>query len=387
MATGAGHQMSHFEKITILIHTRNRPRFLLRAIDYYYREIGTSGVKLLILDASDSEHYAGIQADLATRSHMQCLTVLHHGPDSSFPVRLADALSAITTPFVILAADDDIYFFDWLLQALELLETDASFGVVYGHTLRFELDRYVPFGDINSVSYGVGIPPGRWLEDERPQTRLFELGKSDWATVGWYALQRVELLALIVESALQAGLDGYHLEKLLVFAQAALTRTRKLDQIYLARQDTNGDIRPPYSYKTENHALGALQSVCASLLQRAQALDSAASMTIVEHAFRQEIYHLKRNDQRRWLRLTADRFPQIRALRALLYRLILGRTWEEPLARPDPRFPHHPTFDASHPLRLAVVQLVSRHAQFAPEVDETSQETGSNDATLPKRGS
>lgn len=206
-------------KITILIHTKNRPAFLLRLLDYYNEKIGSLRVFLIILDGSDEENYLTISDQIKTKKYQLNINFLHHDSQVSLTLRLAEALPLISTPYVLLAADDDFYFFDWLEPAVELLDSDLSYGVVHGYAIQFELESYIPYGNLVKLGYKKPNPPIRWLEDENPFDRLKELGKSNWATTGWYALQRTEILSTIVNIANKNELVDYHFERLLIFVK------------------------------------------------------------------------------------------------------------------------------------------------------------------------
>ena len=172
--------MSFLDKITIVLHTKNRPWFLMRAIDYYSKEISSNGLQVIILDASNVGNWSVIAEEIRIRKYSPALRVLHHSPSCMLSTRLAEALTVISTPYVLLAADDDLYFFDWLESAVDLLDSDGSYGIVYGHTLGFELERFKPYGDkVKVFIANKRNPPARWLEGSTPLERLGELGRSD----------------------------------------------------------------------------------------------------------------------------------------------------------------------------------------------------------------
>lgn len=163
--------------------------------------------------------------------------------------RLGRGLDAVTSPYVILAADDDLYFFDWIKRGVALLDADPSFGIVYGHTMRFALDDFVPYASsVRCFVNPIENPPERWLEAGTARQRLVDVSDtaSDLATTGWYAMQRTDQLREIIGLALRRGLNNPMFEKFLIFAQAALGKTRRLDEIFLARQMDVGPPRPPF---------------------------------------------------------------------------------------------------------------------------------------------
>ena len=351
--------MPYCDKVTILIHTKNRPWFLLRLLNYYNETIGSVGINVIILDGSDHERFSIISEELNRRKYSLRTRVLHHSQSSSFSYRMAAALPLISTPYVLLAADDDFYFFDWLKPAVDLLDRDSSYGIVYGHTLRFELECYEPCGKLVRFTFSRPNPPARWLEGHTPAERLIELGRSEWATMGWYALQRTEILSIIVNNAKEYHLDGYHFEKFLIFCQTALSKTRMLDYIYLARQINNDEKRPPNSFKVERGSLKNLMDASASILSQYKNLDMESSISMVEHVFRAEISQLKKNDSRRYLRAVGDRFPYLRKLKSRFDRFMRGKRSRSGQSLPDLRFPSSPKIGSDDPRIKDITDAVS----------------------------
>ncbi|MCR4330609.1 MAG: glycosyltransferase, partial [Patescibacteria group bacterium] len=249
--------------------------------------------------------------------------------------------------------------FDWLKPAVDLLDCDISYGIVYGHTLRFELEHYKPYGKLVGFCFSKPNPPARWLEGNTLSERLVELGKSDWTTMGWYALQRTEILSIIIKNAKEYNLDGYHFEKLLVFCQTALSKTRMLDYIYLARQDCNGK-KLPYSFKVVRESLGKLIDVCASILSQYKNVEMKSAISMVEDAFRAEIYQLKKSDSRRYLRIIGNRFPYLRELKSHFYCLMRKKLSKLDPLLPDVRFPSSPKISLDHPRIKDIIDIVSR---------------------------
>ena len=351
--------MNYLEKITILIHTRNRPWFLIRLINHYNKHLNSDGITIIILDGSDEHYYSIISNEFYKNNYPSNIRLIHHSHSTSIAYRLYDVLPIISTPYILLAADDDLYFFDWLKPAVDLLDSDNSYGTVYGHTVRFELEHDEPYGKLVRFGFYQSNPPARWLENGTPQERLNELGKSDWATTGWYALQRTELLSIITKYAKKHQLDGYSFERLLIFCQAALSKTKKIDAICLARQ-ISSEIRPLYSFKEENESITMLKIACANILTQHQKIELKSAISMVEDVFRAEVYALKKNDSRRYLRAIADRFPLLRELKFSTYRLLRRKYPKLDPFLPDMRFPLLPNIDLSHPIINDIIDAVSK---------------------------
>ena len=350
--------MSHWEQVTVVVHSRNRPEFLLHLIDYYNKHLVPLGVDVVISDGSDDEVYSELIKEFEIRSYPHSVKLIHHSKTASLPSRFAASLELISTPYLLLAADDDLYYFDWIESGVAFLNSDPSYGVVYGHCINFELKQKKPYGEL--VGFGINRrrnPAVRWLEGDSPKERLVELGRSAWATAGWYALQRVELLAVVVAYANQHQLDGYHVERLLIFCQAALSKSKMIDQIYIARQ-THVEKRNPYSYREEQENLGQLIEACVSVLCDHMNIEKVTASRMVEDVFKAEIVQLESNDARKILRALADYFPILRTTKSWFFSAFRNR-WAsfDPLA-PDSRFPVPPLVRNNHPKVVSLRQYL-----------------------------
>lgn len=304
------------EKVTFLLHTSNRPDFLLRTLDHFDRMVGDQDPRLMILDASDDARFGRFQAGLAQRDRVISFQLLRASRSVPLHPRIAEALERVSTPYVVLAADDDLYFFDWLERGVGLLDSDPSFGAVYGHTLWFELEEFAPYG-ANPIFYTKPVenPPERWLEGQTPKQRLHDVAdtRSDLATTGWYALQRTDHLREIVDLGARHGLPDRFFEKFLVLAQAALTKTRRADEVFVARQVAKGPPRPPYSYRELATEFGKLRSACRELLLRL-GFDESSTAETIDYVYRNEIALMKRADAKRPLRQAANALPILRSV-------------------------------------------------------------------------
>jgi len=345
--------------------TKDTPEFLFRALEYYDKHLGSHGINLVIADASKNSNWSIITKEISKRKYSIPIHLLHVSALSSLSTethRLAAAIPLISTPYVLLASDDDFYYFDWLKPAVDLLDSDNSFGIVYGHTIKFELERYMPFGKMKRAFIDNNrTPPAKWLEGSTPLARLSELGStnSNWATVGWYSLQRTEILKIIVDHAEQNDLNGFNFEKLLIFCQAALSKTRMIDEIYLARQINGESTRPPYSYKAEKDGLEKLMKTATAILSKHCNLDLNSATEIVEKVFLGEIRELKRADSKTYLRAVADHLPFLRHAREVIRNLIMQNQSGSPLLATDERFPIAPKIYSSHAKVLAINDAVA----------------------------
>lgn len=303
-------------KATIVVHTSNRPHFLLRLLAYYDAVAEARPIDVLVLDASIERHWAEFERGRNGRNYAFSLRIMRGDPSELLYHRLGKGLESVTSPYVILAADDDLYFFDWIDRGVALLDADRSFGTVYGHMMRFALDDFVPYASaVRCFVKPIENPPERWLEAGTARQRLIDVSDtaSDLATTGWYAMQRTDQLREIIGLALRHGLNSPMFEKFLIFAQAALGKTRRLDEIFLARQLDVGPPRPPLSFQTQAAEFEKLR--CASrelLIGLGSGVAEAEEM--MDRVYRSEIAQMKRADAKRHLRQVASALPVLRSV-------------------------------------------------------------------------
>lgn len=352
-------------KVSILIHTLDRPRFLLRLLDYYESVPQVRNIDVIVVDASGAEAVATFERERSTRHYSFPLRIVRHDRSWLLYRRIGDVLGSVDTPYVMLAADDDLYFFDWIETGIELLDSDRSFGTVYGHMLRFELESFVPYG--GKVRYFVDPddnPPDRWLEGETAAERLGELGSPETypATVGWYALQRTSQLQTIVDLADRHELNERFFEKLLIFAQAALHKTRRLDQLFLARQFAPDEIRGPPLFRDSIEQIERLRAACRELLA-GMGFDDRRSKDLFDHAHQGDFAQMKRADAKRHLRRIAKALPFLRTI----WGWFVPQNWGA-CAR-DERLPRPPAIELCQ-REVAIVRRVVSPAAAAAAPDK-----------------
>jgi glycosyltransferase domain-containing protein len=279
------------------LHTRNRPKFLMRAISYYNEKFR---YPLFILDQSDDNYFEEITSSLSNIKLNFPLEILHH--DVAIPMyqRFSDALRKVSSPYVLPMADTSLYYEPWIDESIKYLEGHPSCGTVYGHTISFELDSYAPFGDIKRLSIGEANPVARWMEHESPIERLGELGMGPWTTTGWYAAQRTEILKKIVSEAQAAQLNtDVMFERLITILQPIYGKVVMLDSQYLARQ-----VKPPEynlelnSYRVNKRELASLTKIATDALSQVCSIEKRQSKLIIRKAFQPELNKLKLNDFR-----------------------------------------------------------------------------------------
>lgn len=152
--------------------------------------------------------------------------------------KLADALTRVTTPFVVLADNDDFFVPQGLIAAVQCLIEDPQYVACGGQCAVFWLDPDRP-GEIDRV-YGSRVQwkaSGQYSTDAATSAaeRLRErcLGANDV----YYAVHRTGLLRGHYDALRECNPhDLFLMEQLVMFLTAIAGKTRQLDRLYIARQ-------------------------------------------------------------------------------------------------------------------------------------------------------
>lgn len=301
--------------ITALLHTRNRPDFVLRCLAYYNQWYAGT---MVLLDASDDEPFRRLQDGLGQLQLRFPLRVLRHSASTPLCRRFSEALQSVSTPCVVLMADDDFQLPQGLAAALRHLQDHPDAAVAYGHTVYFEAGDYSPRGEVRIVGTGPLDPPARWLEADTPAERLRELGKGPWRTTGWYAVQRTDVLAFIVDVAERFRFSNELLERSMNLLQPIHGKVVKLDVLCLARQFNANEKRPRGTLADNEAALGLLRDAAVDMLSGTTGLQRAEAESAVSAALEPELAQLRHNDRALRMKAAAARLGAATAYEMLL---------------------------------------------------------------------
>jgi len=111
------------EKLTVCIFSINRPKELIRLIDYWSQH----KVQILVMDASPEELKIDKQSKLD----------YFHVPQLSLQQRLIKFSENIKTEYMILSPDDDFFFPGGLNETVKFLEENLDFSSAQGLRIRF----------------------------------------------------------------------------------------------------------------------------------------------------------------------------------------------------------------------------------------------------------
>lgn len=113
------------ELLTVVLITHNRPAFLRRAVKYY----SSLPCRIMVLDSTLERP----EGDFSAVDY-------HHVPQFAYwgmQAKLAYGVEQLTTPYMVLAADDDFILHDSLEQSVGFLQAHPDYGMCHGYCLMY----------------------------------------------------------------------------------------------------------------------------------------------------------------------------------------------------------------------------------------------------------
>ena len=331
--------IKNLKKLTVILTTHNsRYNFILRSLDHYQSEYGKFKLKIIISDSGSFNDFKTLKQKIDKRNYNLNFKFIHFKTSQNYKLvkrdengkvkyqyveRLKNAIKFVKTEFVVLAADDDFYFPNYFNKSINFLTNNKSFGSVYGHVLKFELNKFVPFGKINKIWLSSdNNPPNPWLEDTSFNERLNNLGKNPWSWFGWYAVQRTSLLRDIIIDANINKIDGYLFEKYVSFCVATLYRVKKLNIVYSARQQNvvQSETVEPFSYKRNISQYNNFVESCVKFLKKNKKIKLDLSKKIILKITNKDLQEYKKNDTKEILRLARKKFSILNKIKNKIYK-------------------------------------------------------------------
>jgi glycosyltransferase domain-containing protein len=131
--SGSFHDMDTSSPLTIVIPTRNRPRYCL-ALLRFLRDSGTTHPIVI----ADSSNFA--DAELIRFGCAGDANYTSSDAATDMFTKLAQVAASITTPFVVMLPDDDVTFPHAINDCLIHLQTNSDFAAAHGYVLRFGIN-------------------------------------------------------------------------------------------------------------------------------------------------------------------------------------------------------------------------------------------------------
>jgi len=294
------------ELLTVVLITHNRPAFLRRAVKYY----SSLPCRIMVLD-STAERPEG---DF-------CAVDYHHVPQFAYwgmQAKLAYGVEQLTTPYMVLAADDDFILHDSLAESVGFLQANPDYGMCHGYCMM-----YLTLG--GGVSYY--RRDKKVQEDyasERAQDRVVDY-MSQYIPP-FYAVTRTDLMKTW-HSALPPGTSFQWQEIGHVYFLLASAKARILPIPYVVREINYGNS----DHSTEvYHSLTYIDAK--SVAEREAFAEFLAGLPT-------GIKDLNAEQGKAFaLQSFEAMVDSLQSGRALTAELIIQSTWNHELKRPDRRF-------------------------------------------------
>lgn len=294
------------ELLTVVLITHNRPAFLRRAVKYY----SSLPCKIMVLDSTLERP----EGDFSAVDY-------HHVPQFAYwgmQAKLAYGVEKLTTPYMVLAADDDFILHDSLAESVGFLHANPDYGMCHGYCLMYL-----------TLSHGVSYyrRDKKVQEDyasERAQDRVLDY-MSQYIPP-FYAVTRTDLMKNW-HSALPPGTNFQWQEIGHVYYLLASAKARILPIPYVVREinygvsEHNTDVYHSLTYVDAKSVAEreAFAEFLVSLPTAIEGLDAGQAKAFALESFKAMAGSLETG-------------------RALTAELIIESTWNQELKAPDRRF-------------------------------------------------
>jgi glycosyltransferase domain-containing protein len=222
--------------LTVLLPLKDRVSFTKRWLAY--AEAVNLPARVLIADGGSDDAVAPMAADSRARGlDVEYVRYPFDATYQDYYAKLADALARVTTPFVVLADNDDMFVPEGLNGAVDFLLAHPDYVACGGQWAVFWLagaDRR------ENPLYGdaVEFKSSNWISTDvtntaRQRVRERCLGANDL----FYAVHRTEVLRNDFEAIRDCNpRDLFFVEPLIMFLTVIAGKTHQLDRLYIARQ-------------------------------------------------------------------------------------------------------------------------------------------------------
>ncbi len=230
--------MSADANLTILLTLKDRAPFTRRWLDY---AVATKlPYRILVADgSSDDQAEEPVAARRAAGLDVERVRYPVDATYVDYYAKVADALSRVTTPFVVLADNDDLFIPNGLASAVRFLFDNPAYVACGGQCAVFWLSADAAPEDGSAV-YGRAV---EWKSSSQMHSDVADtasgriIDQSLGASDVWYAVHRTPLLRRHFEIVKAfSPHDLFFMEQLVAFLTATAGKCRQLDQLYIARQ-------------------------------------------------------------------------------------------------------------------------------------------------------
>jgi glycosyltransferase domain-containing protein len=225
--------------LTIVLTLKDRVPFTERWLNYAATALRH---RVLVADGgSDATVPAMVREANARGLDIEYVRYPYDRSYADYFAKLADALSRVTTPFVVMADNDDFFIAAGLRRAVDFLETHSDFVACGGQCAIFWTAGKDQAGQVYSDRVEFKCS-SQYSTDSAETAALRLRERSLGANDIFYAVHRTALLRANFEAVRDCNpRDLYLMEQLVMFLTAIAGKTRQLDTLYIARQQDSPD--------------------------------------------------------------------------------------------------------------------------------------------------
>lgn len=227
--------MASSTDLTILLALKDRVPFTERWLSY---AAGHLPYRVLIADGGSDPSVERLAAQ--RRAQGLELEYVRYPFDESYQhyfAKLADALGRVTTPFVVMADNDDFFIPEGLGHAVDFLLSHPDYIACGGQCALFWVAGTSAQADTRYGSDVVWKCSSQLSSDMAASAEHRLRERSGGANDVFYAVHRTDLLRRHFEAVRDCHPhDLFLMEELVMFLTAIAGKTRQLDTLYIARQ-------------------------------------------------------------------------------------------------------------------------------------------------------
>ena len=232
--------MSVHEDLTIVLTLKDRVPFTARWMSYADKI--RFPFKVLLADGGLDDSVLTMLADKTRFPNIE-YEYVRYPPDNSYAdyyAKMADALDRVRTPFVAMADNDDFFVVKSLCNAVHFLSTNSDYFSCGGQGATFWMGSSSR-QDVDNLVYGRNL---EWkctretgsidAENARARLQAVSVSKSD---TFYYDVKRSEAVRKQLRLVCDLNLkDLFLVEHLILYLAAIAGKKKRLDYLYLARQ-------------------------------------------------------------------------------------------------------------------------------------------------------
>ena len=232
------------EKVTLVLILHNRHKNLDRLLEYYK----DCDLPIMIADSSKEKHIF---------NNKRNNWIHHYLPGLSFTQKIEVVSKTVTTPYVVMCADDDFILPESLQQCVLFLEQNKDYSIAQGWSIRY----YKESISAGRVSYGLLYDFSKSIEATEPINRLLAMFRNYRSVL--YAVFTTNVLQQSFAGAGEQIKNLYLNEYITAFLPILCGKYKELPILYQVREfaEDSDDktainldtILGEPSYKTELH--------------------------------------------------------------------------------------------------------------------------------------